>query len=83
MKKLTLAAALAATFIAGSAAVAYAGRAGDGGPIGDNTSEAALQDHVTPFSDLGWRAAPTTGSYAYGYVPERRIVRSQKQNRNN
>jgi hypothetical protein len=42
-----------------------------------------LQDHLTPFSGRGWDAAPTTGSYAYGYVPERRIVRSHKRGRNN
>jgi hypothetical protein len=59
-------AALAATFITGSAAVANAQRAGSGGPTGDNTSEAALQDHKTPFSGRGWHSAPKRGSHAYG-----------------
>jgi hypothetical protein len=81
-KRISLAAALAAAFITGSVAVAYAGRAGDGPPTGDNTSEQALQDNLTPFSGRGW-GAPSTGPYAYGYVPERRIVRSHRHGRNN
>jgi hypothetical protein len=62
-------AALAATFITGSAAVANAeSNVGVGGPGGADTTEAALNAHLTPFS--GSAAGPTMGSYAYGYAPE-------------
>ena len=80
LRKISLAAALAATFITGSVAVAYAGRAGDGPPTGDNTTEAALQDHLTPFSGPGWRAGSTMGRYAYGYAPRHSTTKHIRTN---
>jgi hypothetical protein len=66
LKKIGLA-ALAATFIIGGAAVANAGNVGNGGPQGADTTAAALDAHLTPFSGRGWAPRPTMGSYAYGY----------------
>jgi hypothetical protein len=66
LKQISLAAALAATVITGSAAVAYA--EGDAG-----IHDAARQFNTSAGMERGYdrhayAAAPMTGSYAYGYA---------------
>jgi hypothetical protein len=82
LKKLTLAAALAATFIAGSAAVANAEISGGGAPPGP-TSERGLRLDYAARHGFGDRANisgfPATGGYAYGYAPQTRVHRSHRR----
>jgi uncharacterized membrane protein len=82
LKKISLAAALATTFITGSAAVANAeSGVGIGGPD-SMTDSAALENDYARRGGYAYSYAPA-GRYAYGYVPEGRIVRSHKRDRNN
>jgi hypothetical protein len=84
-KQISLA-ALAATFITGSAAVAYADSNISGGGAGPpTTSSAGLQNdwaasHGVPaFSTTG----PSSRTDAYAYAGERRLGRSHQRGRNN
>jgi hypothetical protein len=76
LKQISLA-ALAATFITGSAAVTHAEVSNsDSSP----TSSAGLRaDYAARHGDRVFASEfPTTGGYAYGYAPERRIIRSHR-----
>ena len=76
LKQITLAAALAATFIAGSAAVANAGNVGNGGPQ-SATDEAALQRN---YRNGAWAGRNSYGyaqnSYGYARPDHRRFGRT-------
>ena len=75
--------ALAATFITASGAVVHA-EVSNSDP--SPTSSAALQVDYAAMEGGGYAFLsefPTTGAYAHGYAPERRIMRSHKQGRNN
>jgi uncharacterized membrane protein len=81
LKKISLAAALAATFITGSAAVAYADSGvGVGGPASITDSAALEADYASRHGGYAYSYAPTGGN-AYGYAP--RLHRSHKHGRNN
>jgi hypothetical protein len=77
LKQISLA-ALAATFITGSAAVTHAEVSNsDSSP----TSSAGLRadDAVRYGGDRAFASEfATTGGYTYGYAPERRTIRSQR-----
>jgi hypothetical protein len=63
-------AALAATFITGSAALAHAEISGGGG-AGGSTTSAAMQNHWrTTHGGDPFETAPSTNMNAYGYAPE-------------
>jgi hypothetical protein len=70
-KQISLA-ALAATFITGSAALAHA-ESGVSTAASDEGSSASMQqDMRDKMSGAGFAAAPSTNTNAYGYAPERR-----------
>jgi hypothetical protein len=72
-KPITLA-ALAATFITGSAALAHAESNVSGS---DPASSAGMQlDMRDKTGAAGFAAGPSTNTNAYGYAPERRPARS-------
>ena len=81
LKKLTLAAALAATFVAGSAAVANAEISGGGAPPGPTSERGLRLDYAARHG--GDRANisgfPVTGGYAYGYAPQTKVHRSHRR----
>jgi hypothetical protein len=81
LKKLTLAAALAATLIAGSAAVANAEISGGGAPPGPTTERGLQLDYAARHGGDRANASelPTTGGYAYGYAPQTRVYRSHQR----
>ena len=68
LKNLTLA-ALTATFIAGSAAVANAEISGGGSPPGPTTERGLQSDY-------------RRGDYSYGYAPQSKVHRSHRVKRN-
>ena len=81
LKKLSLA-ALAATFVTGSAALAHAEISNsDPSP----TSSAGLRaDYAARHGGYAFSSEfPTTGGYAYGYAPERRVHRSHGRMKHN
>jgi hypothetical protein len=81
LKQVSLA-ALAATFITGSAAVAYA-ESNISGVDGGATSSATLRnDGSSSYGGAIW-AAPSASMNAYGYASERRLDRSRQRSRNN
>jgi hypothetical protein len=71
LKNLTLA-ALTATFVAGSAAVANAEISGGGSPPGPTTERGLQSDYRR---DGG-------AAYSYGYTPQSRVHRSHRVKRN-
>ena len=81
MKKLTLAAALAVTFLGGSAVVANAKISDGGSPPGLTTERGLQLDYAARHG--GDRAnisgLPVTGGYAYGYAPQTRVNRSHRR----
>jgi hypothetical protein len=81
LKQVSLA-ALAATFITGSAAVVHA-EVSNSDP--SPTSSAGLRaDHTASNGNRIFASEfPTNGGYAYGSAPERRMIRSHMQGRNN
>ena len=73
LKQISLA-ALAATFITGSAAVAHAESNVSGT---DPASSAGMQNDMRDkMGAAGFAAAPSTNTNAYGYAPERSPARS-------
>jgi hypothetical protein len=82
LKRFTLAAALAATFIAGSAAVANAEISGGGAPPGPTSERGLRLDYAARhgFADRhNIQPFPVTGGYAYGYAPQTRVYRSHQR----
>jgi hypothetical protein len=79
LKKLTLAAALAATFIGGSAALAHA-ESGLSTAASDYDSSAWMQQNMRDkMSGAGIAAAPSANTNAYGYAPQTRVHRSHRR----
>jgi hypothetical protein len=82
LKKLTLAAALAVTFIGGSVAAANAEISGGGAPPGPTTERGLRLDYAA--RHLGGdrdniSGFPVTGGHAYGYAPQTRVHRSHRR----
>ncbi len=80
LKQISLA-ALAATFITGSAAVAYA-ESNISGVDGDATTSAGLRSDWAPsYGDAMSVQSPSASMNAYGYASERRLDRSRQRGR--
>ncbi len=82
LKKISLA-ALAATFITGSAAVAYAELNISGVDGGATTSATLRGDWALSNAEGMAMQSPTASMDSYGYASERRLDRSQQRDRNN
>jgi hypothetical protein len=81
LKQISLA-ALAATFITGSAAVAHA-ESNISGVDGGMTTAAALRADWASSYGNAVSARPSASMNAYGYASERRLDRSHQRGRNN
>jgi hypothetical protein len=81
LKQISLA-ALATTFITGSAAVAHA-ESNISGVDGGMTTAAALRADWASSYGNAVSARPSASMNAYGYASERRLDRSQQRGRNN
>ena len=82
LKKISLA-ALAATFITGSAAVAYAESNISGVDGGATTSATLRGDWALSYGDAMSMQSPSASMNSYGYASERRLDRSHQRDRNN
>ncbi|MEA2984889.1 MAG: hypothetical protein QOD94_1143 [Alphaproteobacteria bacterium] len=83
LKQISLA-ALAATFITGSAVVAYAESNISGVDGGETTSAALLGDWASSYGNAATTVrGPSTSMDAYGYAGERRLDRSHQRGRTN
>ena len=71
-------AALAATFITGSAAVAYAESNISGVDEGETASATLRSDWASSYGAAMSVRGPSAGVDAYGYAGERRLDRSQR-----
>ena len=77
LKKISLA-ALAATFITGSAAVTHA-EVSNSDPSPTSSAGLRADYEARNGGDRAFASEfPTTGGYAYSYAPERRIIRSHR-----
>ena len=82
LKKISLA-ALAATFITGSAVVAYA-ESNISGVDGGETASAALNDRASSYGNAATSVqSPSASMNAYGYASETRLDRSHQRGRTN
>jgi hypothetical protein len=83
LKQISLA-ALAATFITGSAVVAYAESNISGVDGGETTSAALLSDQASSYGNAATSVqGPSASMNAYGYASERRLDRSHQRGRDN